>query len=151
MASVEKELQVGQQNIRFDREATVALYRDTITVPGADRCICISCKNFAAQRDKAYPEEFLHLLAELGINPLREWEAFDYDSGLEKKRGHLYGGWFLFSGELIGGAEERPKTEQPTFAHWFTTSFPRGTLPRDAKLCAVEFLARLPWILPAVS
>ena len=55
---MERELHLGQQRIRFDREATAALYRDTITVAGAESCTCISCKNFAAQRANVYPEEF---------------------------------------------------------------------------------------------
>lgn len=66
---MERELYFGQQRIRFDREATAALYRDTITVAGAERCTCISCKNFAAQRTNIYPEEFLRFLKELGVAP----------------------------------------------------------------------------------
>lgn len=147
---MERELSAGQQKIRFDREATVALYRDTITVPGADRCSCISCKNFAAQRSKVYPKGFLKFLEELGVDPLKEWEAFDYDFGPENPGGHLYGGWFLFSGELVEGSDKRPKGTPESFAHWFTTSFPTGTLPREAKFCAVEFLAQIPWVLPKV-
>jgi hypothetical protein len=148
---MERELQVGRQKIRFDREATVALYRDKIIMPDADRCSCASCNNFAAHRNNAYPEEFLHLLETLGINPLREWEAFDYDFEQGSRQNHLYGGWFLFSGELIEGVEERPGPEQPAFAHWITTSFPNGTLSKDAKLCAVEFVTQIPWVVPDIS
>jgi hypothetical protein len=145
---MEMELCVGRQKIRFNREATIALYRDALTVPGADQCSCISCKNFAAQRSTVYPEEFLRLLKELGADPLKEWEAFDYDFVLGSRQNHLYGGWFLFSGELIEGVDERPAQEQQTFAHWFTTSFPACTLQEDIKLCAVEFLTHVPWVLP---
>ena len=148
---MERELQVGQQKIRFDREATVALYRDKITAPGAERCGCTSCKNFAAHRNKAYPKEFLDLLETLGINPLMEWEAFDYDVEQESRQNHLYGGWFLFSGELIEGIEERPGPDIPAFAHWFTKSFPSGTFSQDAKLGAVEFITHVPWGLTALS
>jgi hypothetical protein len=59
---VESELYVGEQRIRFDRDATAVLYRDTITTPGADRCTCVSCKNFAARRGTIFPEDFLQLL-----------------------------------------------------------------------------------------
>jgi hypothetical protein len=144
---MERELHVGRQKIRFDPEATVLLYRDVITVPGADECGCISCKNFAAQRRKVYPEEFLCLLRELGADPLKELEAFDYDLGPESPSNHLYGGWFVFCGELNDGADERPGPLPPAFAYWFTTSFPAGTWPRDTKVCAVEFLAHVPWVL----
>jgi hypothetical protein len=106
MTGVQDELQIGQQMVRFDREATVALYRDKFTTPGADQCSCISCENFAAQRTKVYPEDFLDLLDKLGINALTEWEAFDYHSDMPELPIHLYGGWFLFCGELIGGVDE---------------------------------------------
>ena len=148
---MERELHSGRQKIRFDREATSALYRDTITVPGAERGSCISCKNFAAQRGNIYPEEFLRFLKELGVEPALEWEAFDYDFGPENPPSHLYGGWFLFCGELIEGLGRTPELGAGTFAHSFTTSFPASTLPKDLKLCAVEFLARVPWILPETS
>ena len=151
MGSMETELSLGQQKIRFDREATVTLYRDTITVPGADRCRCISCKNFAAQRRKIYPEEFLKFLNELGVDPGKEWEAFAYDSDPENPGGRVYGGWFLFSGELLEGTAKRPEGASGPFAHWFTTSFPKGALSKEAKFCAVEFLAQIPWVLPELS
>ena len=148
---MEKELCVGQQKILFDRDATVALYRQTITVPGADNCSCISCKNFATQRGKVFPEKFLQLLKELGVDPLKEWEAFDYDFDARSPHGPvLYGGWFLFAGELVEGVDKRSQLQQDGFAHWFTTSFPGGTLPTDVKLCAVEFLARIPWVVPKI-
>jgi hypothetical protein len=145
---MEKELYVGQQKILFDREATLALYRQTITVPGADQCRCTGCKNFAAQRGKVFPEEFLQFLNDLGVDPLKEWEAFNYDFDPKKPRKLvLYGGWFLFAGELVEGFEKRPEPAQNGFSNWFTTSFPAGTLPTGMKLCAVEFLAEIPWVL----
>jgi hypothetical protein len=93
---MERELCFGQQKVRFDREATARLYRDIITVAGAECCACISCKNFAAQRTNVYPQEFLRLLNELGADASRDWEAFDYNFGPDNPHIHLYGGWFLF-------------------------------------------------------
>jgi hypothetical protein len=149
---MEKELYVGQQKILFDREATVALYRQTIMIPGADQCSCIPCKNFAAQRERLFPEEFHLFLRELGVDPLKEWEAFDYNFDPKTPRKNLlYGGWFLFAGELVEGLDKRPKPEQKLFAYWFTSSFPTGRLPTGLKLCAIEFLAEIPWVLPEIA
>ena len=149
---MEQELCVGQQKILFDREATIDLYRQTITVPGADACGCIGCKNFAAQRQNAFPAEFLQLLGELGVDPMKEWEAFEYNFDAKNPRKLvLYGGWFLFAGALVAGAEKRPDPQTGSFAHWFTSSFPTGTLPTCVKLCAVEFLVQIPWVLPEVA
>jgi hypothetical protein len=148
---VERKLQVGRQKIRFDREATVALYRDKITAAGADECSCAYCKNFAAYRDRAYPEGFVHLLEIIGINPRREWEAFESGLVPGSRREHFYGGWFLFSGELIEGAEEFFGPDRAVFAHRITTCFPTGTLSKDAKLCAVEFATQIPWVVSDIS
>jgi hypothetical protein len=86
-------------------------------------------------------------LGTLGVDPLKEWEAFDYDFEAKSSNGHLYGGWFLFAGELVEGLDKKPEPRQEPFAHWFTTSFPTGALTTGAKLCAVEFLAQIPWVL----
>jgi hypothetical protein len=143
---MERELQLGQQKLLFDCEATVVLYRDTFTVADGDRCGCTSCKNFASQRGNIYPGAFLQFLKELGINPLREWEVFDYDFDSGNPNKHLYGGWFLFVGELVAGVGIPPKHATETFTYWFTTSFPAATLPTNMKICAVEFLVQVPWI-----
>ena len=146
IGDMENELSVGQQKVLFDREATTELYRQTITTPGTDSCTCISCKNFAAQRGKLFPESFDQFLETLGIDPSKEWEAFDYDFG-EDESGHLYGGWFLFVGELTGGPDKDIGPQPKPFDYWFTTSFPTGNLPKGVKFCAVAFLARIPWVL----
>jgi hypothetical protein len=148
---MENELCAGQQKILVDREATLSLYRQTIVVAGADGCSCTGCKNFAAQRGKVFPGEFLQFLNELGVDPLKEWEAFDYNFDPKKPRKHvLYGGWFLIAGELVEGFDKRPGPEQKGFAYWFTNSFPTGTLPKGLKLCAIEFLAEIPWVLSEI-
>jgi hypothetical protein len=143
---MERELSLAQQKVLFDQEATLDLYRRTLGTPGADGCTCISCKNFAAQRGKVFPEVFNQFLSTLGIDPLKEWEAFDYDFGLNPDE-HLYGGWFLFVGRLADSSTKRPESPAEPFGYWFTDSFPNGTLPEGQKYCAVQFFARVPWVL----
>ena len=142
---METELRLASQTIRFDRDATIGLYRDVILMPGADQCTCLSCKNLATQRSFAYSDEFLRLSQNLGVDPLKEWEAFDYDFGPGNHDRHVYGGWFLFCGELIQDAGEKRNGEP--FSYYFTSSFPNGTLPPDIKICAVEFMTAVPWVL----
>lgn len=145
---MQSELRLAQQTVLFDQDATAALYRDTITVPGADSCKCISCQNFAAQRGRVFPEAFIQFLKELGVDPLKEWEAFDYDfDARNAKRSVLCGGWFLFVGQVVEGLDKRREQPDEGFAYWFTTNFPTGTLPPHLKLCAVEFLGQIPWVL----
>jgi hypothetical protein len=142
------ELLVGHQKIRFNRDATVTLYRDHIKAGGADSCTCLSCRNFVLQRGIAYPEQFLLLLDKLGVDPGKELEAFDYDFESSPQH-HMYGGWFLFSGEIIDGATIRPGAKP--FSHWFTTSFPGSAVPLDIQVCAVEFCVEIFWDPPKVS
>ena len=142
-----EQLTLNGQKITFDRDATVALYLETIVKPGADQCGCIYCKNFAAQRDTVFPAEFLELLARLGINPAQEWEAFDFDHASLNPKERLYGGWFLFVGELLEGLDLQGARTHDKFVYWFTESFPNGTLPEGVNFGAVEFLTRTPWVL----
>ena len=136
---------LGGQKIRFDHEATIQLYRKTIASPGADSCDCLYCRNFAKQRDAIYPDEFKALLFRLGADPLKEWEVFELGSGDTEPIRRVYGGWFLFCGELVEGADIH-REGQP-FSFRFTKSFPNATLPVGLKTCAIEFLAEIPWIL----
>jgi hypothetical protein len=128
---MEREFHSGEQKIRFDRDTTETLYRETITVPGTDRCSCISCKNFAAQRRSIYPDKFLQEMKQLGVEPAVEWEAFDYDFGADSLQNHLYGGWFLFCGELVEGLSRPSELGAGFFAYSFTNSFQAGSLPKD--------------------
>jgi hypothetical protein len=55
------EMQVGDQTIRYDRDATVTIYGN-MEGGFAEKCGCVFCKNFAAQRNLAYPASFRALL-----------------------------------------------------------------------------------------
>lgn len=147
---MERKLCRGPQTIIFDREATIDLYSRIVKVLGADSCRCIFCKNFAAQRQTLFPIEFSQFLEELGIDPTREWEAFEYNFAKNPNKLLFYGGWFVFVGAVVEGADHRPDPEQKDFVHWFTSSFPAGTLPTGIVLCAVEFLIQIPWVLPEI-
>jgi hypothetical protein len=142
-----KQVCLGQQVVSCDRESTVELYVTTIKTGGADKCDCTYCKNFAAQRTTVYPPGFLALLEQLGANSLKELEAFDYDFGPTTSKRHLYGGWFVFCGELTEGTEWRPDVKPGLFTCWFTTSFPNAAFPKHPKLCAVEFCTEIPWVI----
>jgi hypothetical protein len=66
-------IQSGDQIIRFDREQTRNAY-SAMKDGEAERCGCSSCLNFAAQRTTVYPQDFLVLLNQLGIDPEKEGE-----------------------------------------------------------------------------
>ena len=137
-----EELILNDQAVLFDREATASVYR-SIDQGDADRCNCGGCKNFRQFRSQAYGTELLLLLERLGIDPLKEWEA--YSCGVEIN-GHIeYGGWFVFVGEwsaknLAKGSGS--PTEYTEF--FFTDSFPNATKRFGPKALAVEFSIAIP-------
>ena len=98
------------------------------------------------QRQLIYPDEFESLLDCLGADPSREWEVYELGPYVTNPNHWLYGGWFLFCGELIEGADVQ--VEIQPFSFRFTTSFPNATLPGGLKICAIDFLAAIPWVLP---
>jgi hypothetical protein len=55
---MQKELFDRQQKILFDYDATIALYRDTITVPGADRALVILARTSRPSVAKCFPMSF---------------------------------------------------------------------------------------------
>ena len=110
---------MGDQFIRFDREATVAAY-SSIPRGDADRCTCQGCRNFALQRGEIYPEAFRQLLNTLGIDWIKEGEAVRNGPIGD---GHSYGGWFYFVGELIEKGERCVHLSKE-FEYFIGTAFP---------------------------
>ena len=140
------EIRIGDQTIRYDREATSALY-GTIERGGAEECGCLFCRNFAARRNLVYPPSFQALLEQLGIDPNKEGEVFEYAPAQDGC--HIYGGWFYLVGEMVAAGERNlnaPDSHQ--FASWFTTSCPKAPAFRGGPLLAIEFTTHLRWVLP---
>lgn len=141
-----KELQLGDQTIRYDRDATAAIY-GSLTHGFAEECGCLFCKNFAAQRDLAYPPSFRTLLEQLGIDPNKEGEAFEY--GPVEDGCHLYGGWFYFVGELVKAGERNYiAPDSHHFDSFFTSSHPGSQAFRSGPVLAIEFTTHAKWVLP---
>jgi hypothetical protein len=140
------ELQIGDQTIRYDRDATVAVYKN-IEHGWAEKCGCAGCRNFAAQRDLVYPPSFRALLDQLGIDPDKEGEVDEY--GPVKDGCHFYDGWFYLIGELLTAGEQY---FEPPAAHGFEFFFTYGGPPapafRNGPLLAIEFKTHVKWVLP---
>jgi hypothetical protein len=72
------EMRVGDQTIRYDRDATAAVY-GTLEHGDAEECGCTFCKNFAVQRELIYPASFRALLEQLGVDPNKEARSSNVD------------------------------------------------------------------------
>ena len=138
-----EELRLGDQLVRFDHDATVAAYA-LMPQGDGDRCGCVHCRNFAAQRGSIYPPNFRLLLAQIGIDPAKEGEVFDM-VGPFNERLRPTGGWFYFVGEFIERGEKR--VDEGEFQYWFQPSFPRPPDSFGQSVVAIEFSVRVPWVL----
>jgi hypothetical protein len=141
------ELQVGDQTIRWDREATIAAY-ESVVQGGAEECGCMFCRNFAAQRGLVYPASFLQVLERLGIDPTKEGEVFEY--GPVGDGVHLYGGWFYLAGEMVNAGERNcVAPEVDGFDYFFGRSAPAPPAAfRSGPWLALEFTLRVKWVIP---
>jgi len=138
-----EELRLGDQMARFDRDATVAAYK-LLSSGGAERCNCIHCRNFAAQRATAYPESFRALLTQLGIDASKEGAVYDKVGAFAGKI-RPTGGWFYFVGELIEKGEKLITDGQ--FQYWFQPVFPPPPACFGECVAAIEFTTSIPWVL----
>ena len=138
-----EQLRLGDQLVRYDREATSAAYTE-LPSGDADRCACVYCRNFAAQRGTVYPRTFRALLDQLGIDPKKEGEIYDA-AGVDERRIRPTGGWFYFVGELIEKGERL--IQAGDFQYWFQLSFPRPPASFGEQVAAIEFSAQIPWVL----
>src|SRR6266700_2272343 len=118
------EMRIGDQTIRYDRDATAAIY-GIIEYGFAEKCGCVFCRNFAVQRNLIYPASFIALLEQLGIDPNKEGEAFQcmpVEDGC-----HLYGAWFYLVGEMVTAGERNYNaSDSHDDAHHFEFFFTRS-------------------------
>ncbi len=140
------EMRVGDQTIRYDSDATAAVY-GTLEHGDAEECGCTFCKNFAVQRELIYPASFRALLEQLGVDPNKEGEIFE--CGPVEDGCHLYGGWFYFVGEMVTAGElnhNAPDSHQ--FEFFFTSTGPDAPAFRGGPRLTIEFTTHVKWVLP---
>jgi len=87
----------GQWQYECDHDATKAACAK-VERGGAVACSCNGCRNFVAARERIFSEAFLSFLETVGIDPLKDAEAY-HVARLAPGR-HDYGGWFHFVGKL---------------------------------------------------
>jgi hypothetical protein len=140
-----QEMRCGDQVVWYDENRTAQAYA-SLQIGGCEECGCGYCRNFAAQRGIAYPNDFRLMLASLGIDPNKEGEVYECatEAGLL-----LYGGWFFFAGKVLKAGERL--TELPDgFQYYFADGkhLPKPSADFGADLAAVEFYTKIPWVLP---
>ena len=135
-------MRMGDQAIRYDPDATERVYAG-LERGHADKCGCIDCQNFVAQRDSAYPESFKRLLDQLGIDSSKEGEV--YAMGPNGKGKISYGGWFYFTGEMIEAGERNINLDG--FEFWFNAKGPKAPAFWGENVLPVEYVTALDWVI----
>jgi len=141
-----EELRLGDQVIRYNREATAEAYRQ-VESGCSDHCSCNQCRNFSKQKDTVYPTEFLHLLQQLGIDPTKDSDV--RVSGSVDEGGCPYGGWFYLVGDVVEkgwSVAQVAKGFQCFFRECGTLS--ASPAWREHDLLALEFMITIAWLLP---
>jgi hypothetical protein len=93
-----------------------------------------------------FPPAFLRFLDELGVDPVKDAEV--YQCGRTEK-GHNYGGWFHFVGDLAADAELQDVAYGTNFSARLSPAVaPRISTLKDANAVQVDFFATaVPWRL----
>lgn len=135
-----------------ENERTYASLGDEMSKPVT--CGCGSCLNFIENRESAFPLEFRHLLASLGVDYRKE--ADTYHSHRVEKGLHHYGGWFHARGKFKGPAvfPEGVTSGQfemhelnPNFSIGFRYASHLHHFSSSENLIQIEFAAHVPWTL----
>jgi hypothetical protein len=154
-------IRVGPWNVEADPESTAQVH-ERIRVGGPEDCGCGDCRNFAAARELAYPEQANDLFRALGIRRDRETEVTG-PVALEDGR-LLYSGWFHFVGRILEGpvpkenenAVARPEVVSKLRFHPLTEGFGvllrpgRDLLPKEfgkREVVQLDFSTEIPWVL----
>jgi hypothetical protein len=144
---------VARWLIAHDPDATRRCYAQ---LPAGSGCDCSSCRNFEAALGQTFPDEFLHLLGTLGVDPTKQAELCHYcreGSGL-----HLTGGWYHLVGSIVAG-DDACRRENGASTFWFEEFRPGFEFGFSARLALVqhvftglplvqlEFQTRVPWVI----
>jgi len=138
-----------------DRELTRQTY-ESVSVSGADTCVCNDCKNYVAYRDKVFSDEIKRLFDDLGIDYKKEVEITSFETlpdGL-----HHIGGWFHFKGRVITGKDYRVPLpsgghtfDLTTITDTFSIGFAVGNdltyFADNTGLVQIEFMTYIPWLI----
>ena len=140
-------LRIGDQLIRVDHQCTMEAY--SRISQASEECDCAMCRNYIAQRSTIYPQSFLSLLEQLGIDAAKEGEVYYLAPNANGKR--LYGGWFFFCGEIIEEAEKQQTLDGVSYFVKGPGNMP-SPFPRDrfgSNPLALDFSIEIPWVLSA--
>jgi hypothetical protein len=139
--------QFGEWKYSVDPDGTRLAYRQ-VARGGTDTCGCNGCRNFTAARERVFPAQFLALLDELGVDPLKDGEV--YRAARLAPGRHTYGGWYHFIGSLDEtGDFPRVNFGPPDLSAWMCRAHaPRLSSLRDKPTVELQFtIEAVPWLL----
>ncbi len=147
------QLRIARWLIEYDPEATRRCFAQ---IPVGTGCECAQCRNFDLAVNRAFPEQFVALAEDLGVDIAKPAELCHYcreASGL-----YLTGGWFHFAGSILDG-EDVLQWSGSGGTYRFEELVPGLEFGFGARLALVpqvfqsaaviqlEFQTRVPWVL----
>jgi hypothetical protein len=137
---------LGDWEYSSDRAATESAYAQA-GPSGAEGCNCDGCRNYVAVRQRLLPPEFVAFLHSVGIDPMKEGEA--YRVAQVAPGYQIYGGWFHFIGDLQKTGDFPMLQPTSSFRFWLCRDHsPHLTALDGFQLVEVGFDAdRVPWVL----
>jgi len=116
MQSSSEQPEAQSKTVRFhdwvlqcDVEATRRAYA-AVLKGGPEDCGCCYCRNFQSAWQLVFPDEFLSLLDDLGIDAAKPVEVCDYPGSVGLRR---FDGWFHFVGSIAAHPPTEPRDLQP--------------------------------------
>jgi hypothetical protein len=137
---------LGEWHFECDPEATKKAY-SLVEKGGAASCTCIGCRNFVAARHRIFPKAFLDFLETVGVDPLKDAEAY-HNACLAPGR-HDYGGWFHFVGRLNIDGDFAAIDFGDGFTAWLSkANAPRLSPLKSYSVVQLDFHSdSVPWML----
>ncbi|HEX3387382.1 MAG TPA: hypothetical protein VHS53_19435 [Mucilaginibacter sp.] len=137
-----------------DRSKTESLYAE-IKLASSEECGCGNCKYFRSIIDSIYPEEIKMLFKKLGIDINKDFETTDFGG---EEDGHIYDGYFYFSGRIIQGKDCYVPLPQgghtsdllyidDVFEVGFTDKISISFFENKKDLVQVQFMTKVAWEL----
>jgi hypothetical protein len=152
---VEHKVAFREWSFQVDSELTKQTYGKA-GAGNSETCPCSQCKNYRSQKDDVFPEEILDLFSTVGIDHLKECEAYEIerlDNGL-----HRYAGWFRFVGRIEAGNDCKRQIAEnswqvdlslinDSFKIGFTSGNDLSFFERGTPLVQVEFEMNIHWVI----
>ena len=131
--------QFFEWEIEYDKEVTPQAY-SILSVS----CTCAYCQNFLSVC-RNLPVEYIHLLEQLGIDPLKPVEIVEYTENPDGT--HFYGWWYHLVGQITKDSTAISVLLTPGIEMIIRNKADLADMEFPRPVIQIEFFSNLPWAL----